>query len=79
MQTKLTLRMDQELIRKAKKYAEETGTSVSKMVAEYFDHLSDFEAEEEDLPPVLKRLSGVLGRQEINEDEYYEYLEKKYR
>ena len=36
MQTKLTLRLDDDLIEKAKSYAKGTGRSVSQMVADYF-------------------------------------------
>lgn len=36
MQTKLTLRLDAELIKKAKIYARQKNTSVSKLVEKYF-------------------------------------------
>ena len=36
MQTKLTLRLDDRLIRDAKHYARQSGKSLSQMVAEYF-------------------------------------------
>jgi hypothetical protein len=39
MQTKLTLRLDDELVRKAKKFSKRAGKSVSKIVADYFDKL----------------------------------------
>jgi len=39
MQTRLTLRMDEELIRFAKKYSKETGQSISSIVANYFKGL----------------------------------------
>ena len=37
MQTKLTLRLDDWLIRKAKRFSKKTGKSVSKIVADYFE------------------------------------------
>jgi|JI10StandDraft_1071094.scaffolds.fasta_scaffold805193_2 hypothetical protein len=39
MNTKLTLRMDEELIEGAKRYAEREGRSVSELVAAYFARL----------------------------------------
>ncbi len=36
MQTKLTLRMDEELIRKAKRFSRKTGRSLSRIVADFF-------------------------------------------
>ena len=36
MQTKLTLRLDDRLIRDAKHHARQSGKSLSQMVAEYF-------------------------------------------
>lgn len=37
MSNKLTLRLDKELIDRAKKHAKQQGTSVSKLVANYFE------------------------------------------
>ena len=39
MQTKLTLRLEQRLIRRAKAYARRTGKSVSELVADFFGRL----------------------------------------
>ena len=36
MKTKLTLRLDDQLIRKAKDYSDRSGKSVSRLVADYF-------------------------------------------
>jgi predicted HicB family RNase H-like nuclease len=36
MKSKLTLRLEESLIKQAKKRAKQKGTSVSQMVAEYF-------------------------------------------
>lgn len=41
MQTKLTLTIDQAIIMKAKKYAQEKHKSVSKIVEEYLRNLSE--------------------------------------
>ena len=43
MNTKLTLRLDDELIREAKEYSQETGKSVSRLVEDYFRENLHFE------------------------------------
>lgn len=46
MQTKLTLRLDHELIERAKAYARRTGKSVSEVVADFFIQLEARKAAE---------------------------------
>ena len=63
MKKKLTLRMEQDVIERAKKYAEARGESVSKLVENYFRALTTGEqpnGEEEPLPPITRRLAGRL-------------------
>jgi hypothetical protein len=83
MQTKLTLRLDADLIEQAKQYAEKVGKSVSQMVADYFSFLSkNSEAQkvhEEKLSPAVRSLFGVLKGKAVNKDTYRRYLEDKHR
>jgi len=79
MQTKLTLRLDDELINKAKTLAQQRGKSLSKLVAEYFNYITSKELRSEnELPPIVKSLSGSLVDSNIDETDYKEYLEGKY-
>ena len=82
MYTKLTLRMDTKLIEEAKRYAEEHGSSLSQLVAEYFAVLTakdeGAEAFERKLPPITRSLVGVLKESEYNPEDYRRYLEDKY-
>ena len=80
MQTKLTLRLDDELIKRAKQLAQKRGKSLSKMVSEYFDYLASFETEKEtrQLSPIVKSLRGALADSEMSEKDYEDYLERKY-
>ena len=82
MYTKLTLRMDTRLIEEAKRYAEEHGSSLSQLVAEYFAVLTakdeGAEAFERKLPPITRSLVGVLKESEYNPEDYRRYLEDKY-
>ncbi len=82
MYTKLTLRIDSRLIEEAKQYAEEHGSSLSQLVAEYFAVLTakddDTEAFERKLPPITRSLVGVLKESEYDPKDYHRYLEDKY-
>lgn len=79
MNTKLTLRLDEALIKTAKIHANNMGKSVSQMVADYF-YLLDKKAPQKDLAltPIVKSLRGVLKDKDIDESDYRSYLEKKY-
>ena len=78
MNTKLTLRMDQSLIRKAKVEAQRRGKSVSRMVAEYFDSLAPRFTVPEHLPPVTSSLLGVLKDKSVSESDYKRHLREKH-
>ena len=79
MQTKLTLRLEDELIEKAKILARRRGKSVSKLVSEYFNYITSKELKSEsDLPPVVKSLYGSLANTDVKESDYKKYLEGKY-
>jgi hypothetical protein len=79
MQAKLTLRLDEALVRRAKAYAKRTGKPVSQLVAEYFSVLGtqatrpDFK-----LTPTVRRLKGALRGADVDVEDYRWYLEEKY-
>ena len=63
MQTKLTLRLDDELVQKAKGFSKKTGKSVSMIVADYFEKLDVAPPEEiEDITPKVATLRGILKK-----------------
>ena len=79
MQTKLTLRLEEDLIRQAKSYAKRRGGSLSQIVANYFVLLvSDGDRVGQELPPVTRSLRGVLRGSGIDEPDYRKHLEEKY-
>ena len=79
MQTKLTLRIDDDLIKRAKRVARKRGKSLSHIVADYFNHISiEEDPENINLPPNVKSLYGALSDVKINESDYKKYLEQKY-
>jgi hypothetical protein len=80
MATKLTLRMDESVIEQAKKEARRRGTSVSRLVASYFERLKRLETDEEErLPPITRRLRGIAASAELTEEDYRRHLEEKHR
>lgn len=77
MQTKLTLRLEEQLIANAKCHAKQTGKSLSQMVADYFA-LLEKKAPVPVLPPITTALKGCLQPADLNEQAYHAYLEDKY-
>lgn len=78
MHVKLTLRMDDALIRRAKQAAGRRGKSVSQMVAEYFGSLGERTKAEPEYPPVTASLLGVLREKPMNEGDYKRHLREKH-
>ncbi|MFC1825721.1 DUF6364 family protein [Thermodesulfobacteriota bacterium] len=78
MNTKLTLRMDETVVRKAKIEAKRRGKSVSRMVAEFIESIGSRPDSEKILPPTTASLIGILKGQEISEDDYKAHLREKY-
>ncbi len=79
MQTKLTLRLDDKLIKRAKRSAKKRGKSVSQIVADYFSVLEeDINNEDIELTPIVQSLKGILKNAKIDENDYKRHLEEKY-
>lgn len=80
MNTKLTLRLDEHLIQRAKQHSRRTGKSVSQLVADYF---SLFDAEEEtpgaQVGPRVRSLIGGFKGAATSEEDHRRHLEKKHR
>jgi hypothetical protein len=83
MQTKLTLRINDRVKKKAKAYAQRHNTSLSKMVE---DHLEEVTQKEwklktlDELSPIVKSLMGIIkGAKDLDWKKAKEdYLYKKY-
>ena len=79
MQTKLTLRLDERTIQRAKLYAKQSGQSLSKAVSDYFSALQSEDRREVRWTPVVRSLKGVLAkRKTATRGDYRRYLEEKY-
>lgn len=79
MQTKLTLRLEDQLIEQAKSYAAKAGKSVSQLVAEYFKLLTAEKTRpSSSSAPVTQSLRGLLRESKLDEKDYKKYLEEKH-
>ncbi len=80
MDTKLTIKLNENVISRAKNYAKMRKTSLSKMIENYLDIVSKPESEETEITPLVKSLSGVIKLPD-NYDykkDYAEFLTQKY-
>jgi hypothetical protein len=78
MNSKLTLRLDDELIESAKKYSAKTGKPVSRIVADLFAMIKNEKLKEEyPLTPTVRSLKGALKGKQVDERDYKKYLEEK--
>lgn len=80
MDTKLTLKLDHDLIEKAKTFAKAKNTSLSKLIENYLRLLVDHERNSE-VNTLVKSLSGVLHLTENfnHKSEYQKYITSKYK
>ena len=93
MKTKLTLRLDDAVVARAKAYAAARGTSVSGLVEDYFRLVASGgdggppEAPAEtaapdwraSLPPITRSLVGIAEGVDVTEEDYKRHLEEKHR
>lgn len=81
MDTKLTLKLEQSVIEKAKGYAKRQRTSLSRLIENYLLNITGEEPAEEKITPLVKSLSGIIELPENynpNSD-YTDYLANKYK
>lgn len=83
MNTKLTLTIEQEIIKRAKEYAKNQNRSLSDIIENYLKILTKEEQKEKDekLNPIVKSLKGSFKMPKADMDykkELRDRLEKKY-
>ena len=81
MDDKLTLKLDEQTIERAKVYAKKHQTSVSKLVENYLNVLTNESHADLRITPLVKSLSGIIKlRDDFDEKkEYSDYLVQKYK
>jgi Family of unknown function (DUF6364) len=60
MDTKLIIKLDQDIIEKAKDYAKHRKISLSKLIEGYLRRLTNESGESEAITPLVKSLSGII-------------------
>ena len=80
MQVKLTLNLEEELIKGAQEYAKSQQRSLSQIVAEFFSLLNSRRVRKKNvsLGPVTSKLVGSLKGACLTEDDYKDHLIRKY-
>jgi len=80
MDRKLTLKLNSEVIERAKVYAKEHSISLSKLIESYLNAITSSNSEKEQISPLVKELSGVISPEtkDVKRD-YGDHLEKKYK
>ncbi len=79
METKLTLKLDKDVIEQAKIYSQKKNISLSRMVEKYFKSLF-YEKTKDNFTPLVKELTGIINLNEKSnyKDDYADYLTEKY-
>lgn len=81
MDTKLTLKLEQNIIEKAKDYAKLHRTSLSKIIENYLQKITNEHEEKDKITPLVKSLSGIINlpKDFDYQKEYAEFLINKYK
>ncbi len=81
MDKKLTLKLEQSVIEKAKQYAKSQKTSLSRLIENYLLNITNEKDSKDKITPLVKSLSGIIDLS--NEDDYKKgysvFLAKKYK
>jgi len=80
MDAKLTIKLDDDVITRAKKYAKHRKTSLSKMIESYLDSVTKPDSKKIKITPLVKSLSGVISLPDDYDfkKDYTDYLIRKY-
>jgi len=81
METKLTIRLNESVIERAKIYARSHKISLSKMIESYLDSITKDKKLDIEITPLVESLSGVidLPADYDYKKDYTDYLIEKYK
>jgi len=81
METKLTIRLKKRIIERAKDYALVHKISLSKLVENYLESVTEHKNDEIEITPLVKSLSGVVNLEDHCDlkSDYANYLSGKYK
>ena len=80
MDAKLTLKLDDNVIEKAKEYAKAKNTSLSALIENYLQKITSEKKGKRKITPLVKSLSGIidLPAEYDHKKDYADYLMRKY-
>ena len=79
MDTKLTLKLEESVIIKAKKYAKTHNISLSRLIESYLQIVTTKNENNIEISPLVKNLTGVVELEENDfQKKYTQFLSKKY-
>jgi hypothetical protein len=81
MDTKLTLKLNEEIIAKAKEYAKAKKTSLSDLIENYLQKLTIDKKSNKTITPLVKSLSGIISlpKNSNQRKDYTDFLTDKYK
>lgn len=79
MDSKLTLKLNISVIEQAKQYAKENNISLSRMIENYLQAITERENKEIKISPLVESLTGVIQLDEKDyRKNYTDFLSQKY-
>lgn len=78
METKLTLKLNSKTIQNGKIFAKKRNTSLSSLIENFLDKITQ-ENDETEITPLVKSLSGVIKNPKSDKLDYAKFLTKKYK
>jgi len=80
MDAKLTLKLNEQVIRQAKLYAKQHNTSLSKMIENYLQAVTTNKKQRIKISPLVKSLTGVIDLEKKDyKKDYTDFLSEKYK
>ena len=81
MDNKLTLKLKGDVIEKAKDYAKVRRTSISKLIENYLQKITNEPESKGKITPLVKSLSGIIDipKNDSYKKDYADYLTGKYK
>jgi hypothetical protein len=79
METKLTLKLEKKIIEKGKAFARKKKTSLSKLIENYLEKVTEDPIGQE-ISPLVKSLSGTVKNSTVqHKSDYTKFLRNKYK
>ena len=83
MDSKLTLKLNESVIERAKKYASDKKTSLSKLIENYLDSLTRNQTDDFEISPFVRSISTGKSipsdAEKIQKENYIDYLNQKHQ